>query len=107
MNEDDDSIEVHYNERSQHLELACGPAAFRRILDFLRKESSLDEIVDVPSDSLKWIGITNANAVVERRERARLRDRFALLGCGLVGFVVLFVFVMGVLAIVGLVALPR
>ncbi|MEX2316194.1 MAG: hypothetical protein WD669_03515 [Pirellulales bacterium] len=110
MKQDDDSIEVHFNERGRHLDLVCGPAAFRRILDFLRTEALLDEIVDLPPESapnVKWIGITNENYIVEIRQVSRWRNRFALLGCGLVASLMLFVFVMGIPAIAGLVPLQR
>jgi hypothetical protein len=107
MTDDDDSIEVHFDERRRQLQLECGHTAFIRILESIRTEASLDEIVKLPPNSVKWIGITDASQFVEHRRNNRWRDRLALLGCGAVAFTILFVFIMGILAIAGLVRLPR
>jgi hypothetical protein len=92
-----DDIEVHYDPSRGNLFLACGAEAFARLRDSVIAEARVPEVVNGSLDAVRLIEVTMVPAYTP----SRFRDRAALLGCGLVGFVVLFPFVVGVTTIIG------
>jgi hypothetical protein len=94
-----DDIEVHYNAGSGELSLACGDEAFAQVRDAIIVAAGLEDmgIEGVPA-GVKMVVVEK---VKERKAESRLRDRLALLGCGLVGFALLITLAIGVGRIVG------
>jgi hypothetical protein len=94
-----DDIEVHFDPGRGELSLSCGDEAFTRVRDAVVAAADLGDaaINGVPAGVRAIV----VDRVPPPRSPARLRDRLALLGCGVVGFAVLFVLVVGLGTIAG------
>lgn len=94
-----DDIEVHFDARRSQLILSCGVDAFARVRNAIFVASNLH---DVPDDVVP----TGVELIVIMRgspasPASRRRDRVALFGCAVIGFGLMFVFVVGVATIAG------
>jgi hypothetical protein len=58
---DDDSFEVHYDEKRGHLELACAPKSYRRFRDFVSEE--LADFKEINLDRVREIEILDAHSI--------------------------------------------
>lgn len=95
-----DDIEVHYDANNRELMLSCGSQAFARVRNAVIAASDVGELAieGVPDDVV--------TIVIEQpheppiKSHTRLRDRMALLGCGLVAFGIMSVLAIGVATIV-------
>lgn len=94
-----DDIEIHYDPSRGELSLSCGEEAFVRLRDAVVAAADLGraDIEGVPA-GVRAIVVDQA---LRPKSATRFRDGLALLGCGLVGFVVLFVLAIGIGTIVG------
>jgi hypothetical protein len=83
--------------------LECNGQQFDRIVQML--EAEIERPIGV-GDGHKVHGviISNTDASKPGVSRGSFKDRVALLGCSLVGLALLFVFVIGILAITGVAA---
>ena len=94
-----DDIEVHYDPRRGELSLSCGDKAFARVREAVISAADLGA---APIDGVPaGVRVIVVGEVRPAKPTGRLRDRLALLGCGLVGFAVLFVLVIGLGTIAG------
>jgi hypothetical protein len=93
-----DDIEVHYDPRRGELSLSCGNTAFARLRSAVIAEAAVDKIILGTSDHIRHIEITSVPVV---QPPARFIDRTGLLACGVLGFVLLFVLLVGASTIVG------
>jgi hypothetical protein len=91
-----DDIEAHFDQKSGSLVLSCGTEAFTRLAAVVIAEVGGNEVVFNSPESLRWIEISTKPCP---RRQSYLRDRLALLGCGLVVLVVFFVLAVGVMTI--------
>ncbi len=89
-------IEIH--RTNAELCISCGDETFARLRNAVIKEACLAEETSGPFADLWQITIAKRQPHVQP---SRLRDRIGLLGCAIVGFAILFVFVAGVAAIAG------
>ena len=62
---DDDSFEVHYDEKRGHLELACAPKSYKKFRDFIFEE--LADFEDINLDRVREIEILDAYTISDRR----------------------------------------
>jgi hypothetical protein len=92
-----DDIEVHYDSKPGEVFLSCGSEAFARLREAVLVEAQVAEVVDSPVTNVRLIEIVAAPSL---RPPKRWHDRLALLGCGLAGFVIMFVFIAGIGTIV-------
>lgn len=90
-----DDIEVHCYPDDGQVTLTCGSGAFARVWAAVVAEAG--PIAGAPA----VVRVLLVERVTPPRPPARWRDRLGLLGCGVVGFVLLFVFVTGVGTIAG------
>ena len=85
------------------LVLECNGQQFDRIVQMLEAEIERP-IGNVDGHKVHGLIISNKDAPKPGVSKGRFKDRVALLGCSLMGFVLLFVFVVGILAITGVTA---
>lgn len=90
-----DDIEVHCYPDDGQVTLTCGTEAFARVWAAVVAEAGP---IDGAPPAVRVVLIER---VPPPRPSAQWRDRLGLLGCGVVGFVLLFVFVIGVGTIAG------
>ena len=97
-----DDIEVIYDQRSGYLSLSCNAEGFARLRDLVASQPTVTEMITGPVSTIQVIEITEKMAA---RPFATIPDRVALWGCGLMcgllGFVLMFIFVIGVGTIIG------
>ena len=93
-----DDIEVHYDQKSGSLVLSCGTEAFAVLAALVIAEIGGTEVAFNSPESLRWIEIST---MPSPHRPSYLRDRLAMMGCALVGFVVFFVLAVGVMTIAG------
>ena len=89
-----DDIEVHLNPDDGQVTLTCGTEAFARVWAAVVAEAG-------PIGAPPAVRVVLIEQVLLPRPLAQWQDRLALLGCGVVGFVLLFVFVIGIGTIAG------
>jgi len=87
-------IEVHLNPDAGQVTLTCGTEAFARVRAAVVAEAG-------PIGAPPAVRVVLIEQVLLPRPLAQWQDRLALLGCGVVGFVLLFVFVIGIGTIAG------
>lgn len=87
-----EGIEVHFEPKRGYLELSCGSEAFARLRDALVEASEFE----VPIDGIRLIVVEEIPRI---QPAGRLRDRLALVGCGILATAVVFVFAVGVATI--------
>jgi hypothetical protein len=90
-----DDIEVHFHPHPGQVTLTCGDEAFARLWELVADAAGP---IDGAPASVRVVLIER---VPPAPPRTRWRDRLGLLGCGVVGFVILFVLVTGVGTIAG------
>ena len=88
-----DDIEVHCYPDDGQVTLTCGTEAFARVWAAVVAEAG-------PIGAPPAVRVVLIEQVLPR-PLAQWQDRLALLGCGVVGFVLLFVFVIGIGTIAG------
>lgn len=95
-----DDIEIHFNQPRGLLELACGDDAFARVREAVIAEAGASDAIGGDPDAvcLMFIG---RKAVPSAEPASQLRDQIALLGCGLVAFMFLFLLLVGAATIAG------
>ena len=90
-----DDIEIHCYPQQGQITLTCGDEAFDRMWAMIVAEAG-------PIDnSPAAVRVVLIERVPPAPPPTRWRDRLWLLGCGTVGFVILFVLAMGVGTIAG------
>jgi len=89
-----DDIEVHCYPDDGQVTLTCGTEAFARVWAAVVAEAG-------PIGAPPAVRVVLIERVLLPRPLAQWRDPLALLGCGVVGFVLLFVFVIGIGTIAG------
>ena len=89
-----DDIEVHLNPDHGQVTLTCGTEAFARVWAAVVAEAG-------PIGAPPAVRVVLIEKVLLPRPLAQWQDRPGLLGCGVVGFVLLFVFVIGIGTIAG------
>ncbi|MCY2970506.1 MAG: hypothetical protein NTZ30_07545 [Planctomycetota bacterium] len=89
-----DDIEVHCYPDDGQGTLTCGTEAFARVWAAVVAEAG-------PIGAPPAVRVVLIERVLLPRPLAQWQDRLALLGCGVVGFVLLFVFVIGIGTIAG------
>ena len=92
-----DDIEVHLNPDDGQVTLTCGTEAFARVWAAVVAEAGP---IDGAPPAVRVVLIERVLLPRPARWRSG-QDRLALLGCGVVGFVLLFVFVIGIGTIAG------
>jgi hypothetical protein len=93
-----DDIEIHLEPKQGAWCLACGDEAFARLRDaVVEAVGSPDLFGDFPAE-VRDIAI---HKVQSTPPSSRLVGGFAFIGCACVGFLILFVMVVGVATIVG------
>lgn len=95
----DDEIQVAWHPEFGSLYLNCSPESFAllatRILEQVPNASEIE------LREIKGIEIRDREARKPTKMESR-RDRIALLGCGVVGFVLLFIFILGLIEVISL-----
>jgi hypothetical protein len=95
----DEGIEVHFDAKHGALYLACSEKSFARLRDVVVEEAGVSEIIgEFARAEVRDIAVHKIRSAAKPTQ---LGDSFALIGCALVGFAVLFVIVVGVATIVG------
>ena len=85
------------------LVLECNGQQFDRIVQML--EAEIERPIGVVGGrKVHGLIISNTDALKPSVSKGHFKDRVALLGCSLVGLALLFVFVVGILAITGVTA---
>ncbi len=92
-----DDIEVHLNPDDGQVTLTCGTEAFARVWAAVVAEAGP---IDGAPPAVRVVLIERVLLPRPARWRSG-QDPLALLGCGVVGFVLLFVFVIGIGTIAG------
>jgi hypothetical protein len=83
-------------------------SAFDEVVKLIQEKSVDEEISEIQPNAVFEIVVDDASRFRPESPRSMYwKDRVGLFGCALVAAVVIFVFVMGILAICGLIALPR
>ncbi len=100
--------DLDFHDCNGSLLIALEQPDVERVVRLLQRESDSPDLADVDPSDIHRIVIEEVSAR-NRRLRAQRgwKDRIALVTCGVVAFAFLFVFVIGLAAIVGLVPLPR
>jgi hypothetical protein len=93
----DESIEIHFDERRGHLELACGADAFKSFRNFA--ENELKDFPDIEFDKVSTIEILDTAAFVARRDSNR--NRWLSYGCCIIALILFGVISIGVRTIIG------
>ena len=93
-----EGIEVLCETSHGSLWLSCPEQVFVRLRDTIISEPTISGLVGESRDAIQHIEISLAPA---ERPATRVRDRIALVACGTITFVLLFVFAAGVMAIIG------
>jgi hypothetical protein len=91
-----EGTEVHYVPSGGYLYLAFRKDEFARIRDLLIAEAEVAQFVNEQPELVYSIEIT---VIPEKKPSFRMRDRIALLGCGLIGCIAIFVWIVGVTTI--------
>jgi hypothetical protein len=86
-----DDIEVRFDDG--HLTLSCGEDAFARLRAAVIAQSDAAASLEGGSDAVRYIVVRPM--VVPIESSTSRYDRVALLGCGLVGFAILFLLLVG------------
>jgi hypothetical protein len=94
-----DDIEVHFDPRDGRLWLICGDEAFTRVLNAALNEANIAEFeIEWVPDAVQSLEVYKSPSP---QPPAGMSDRVMLVGCGLIGFVILFLMVIGVGALAG------
>lgn len=94
-----DDIDMHFDSRRGELSLSCSPEAFARVRDAVAAAADLNTTaIDGVPAAVRFIVVREVQPI---KPRARFGDRLALVGCGVVTFVILFVLIVGLGTIVG------
>jgi len=91
-------IEVHHEPGRGQVYLRCAPETFTRLRDLLLAEAG---VADTGGRLANRMVIVEILASPVAPPPMRRRDKWPLLGCGVVGCAVLFVFATGVATIAG------
>ena len=94
-----DDIEVHFDDRNGRLWLNCGDEAFTRVLNVVLSEVDIYdlEIEGIP-DAVTSLEVYQAPPPPRP---TGVLDRVLLAGCGLIGFVILFLVAIGIRTLAG------
>jgi hypothetical protein len=98
-----DDIEVHFDPARGDLTLNCGAEAFDRIRRTVCAEAGLSEVAGHPPESVRYIEVVSSPVVPEARG---LWQAALWLGCVAVAAALVFVFGVGVVAVVKWLAVP-
>jgi len=93
-----DDIQVHYYPERGELFLSCDTEAFSRLCDLVVAASGVAD--DLGNNKPRYVQFVDASIGISP-SASWIRDRLALFGCSFVGFLVMFVFVIGVMSIIG------
>jgi len=108
MGKEFDNLLVEFLDYQGLLVVGLNRSTFERVFKALQDESSLQEIAEIDSNEVHEIQITDLSEVKSVRSAAGWsKDRVALYGCGILAFVIIFVFIIGIIAILGIIPLPR
>lgn len=108
MSEKDDNSIVAFTDNYGRLIVKLERPLFESVIKHVQDESSLQELVEIDSKEVRELVVIDASQFRQsNRYSSGLKDKVALFGCGVIGFAVLFVFVIGIFAISGFVPLPR
>jgi len=80
---------------------------FERILKLVQELADSEELSEVEVSEVWQLFICDSSRCPKPVPSSWWRDRMLLVGCAIVAFILLFVLMMGILAISGLVRLPR
>jgi hypothetical protein len=108
MPEKDNNSIVAFTDNYGRLIVKLERPVFESVIKHVQDESSLQELTEIDSREVRELVVIDASQFSQsNRYSSGWKDRLALLGCGVIGFAVLFVFVIGIFAISGFVPLPR
>jgi hypothetical protein len=92
-----DEIEIHFDPARGDLTLTCGEVGFDRLRRAVCAEAGFEEICGHATDCVQQIDIVSPPLVPKG---GRFGQAVVLLGCTVVGAALLFVFGVGVVAVV-------
>ena len=104
----DNSNKFEFHDHSGWLFVSLERPRFERVFKAVQENAGISDITELHPAEVSEILIRD-----ESRQQATSpqsiwwKDRLFLIGCGILTFVIVFVLVMGVLAIWGIVSLPR
>lgn len=84
-NHKDETIEIHWDERSGYLSLACGEDAFERFRQVVKQE--LKCLPEISVDQVVTVEISDTRKIVARRDSPRGWLWFALIAAALFAIV--------------------
>jgi hypothetical protein len=105
--ERDNLTEFEFHDYRGWLFVSLERAAFEKVFKALQQNAEGGEISEIDISEVWQILVYDSSRNPKSSPRSRWKDRLLLFGYGLVAFLVAFVLVMGILAIIGLVPLPR
>ena len=95
----DDEVEVQWHADHNWLQLRCESEAYSRLVQTVVDQVQLPQ--EVARSEIHVIEISDRNCTVDTSTPQGWRDRVALLGCALVGFLLCFAMLAGIATIAG------
>jgi hypothetical protein len=96
-----DDVEVHFDERFGSLRLNCSGETFARVLNAVLSEANIQAFeLDGVFDAVESLEVYQSPPATSSPPTG-VWDRVILIGCGMVGFVILFLLVIGLGTLAG------
>ena len=107
MTESHKAIDFEFRDDRGWLFVSRERSAFEQVLKEVQQQSKVSDISEIDAREVRELLIYDSSHHPKRDQAsARWKDRLMLIGCGIVAFIVAFVFLMGIWAIFGLAKLP-
>lgn len=104
MADDDDNIQIDYDDEFKSLRLICGRLSFARMKSVIQQNVATEELRDIPLNTVSFISINNVNSLADTPKPLPWWSlQLFKIGCGLIVFAILFILTAGVLALFGVI----
>lgn len=108
MDDENTNRLLQFLDYEGQLHVGLNRETFEHIFQELRRASESSEIAEIDIDEVHEIAISDLSRFKHNRNANNgWKDKIALWGCGIVAFLVLLFFILGIIAVLGIIPLPR
>ncbi len=104
MADDDDSVQIDYDDELKYLRLVCGPSSFARMKSVIQQNVPSEELRDIPLNTVSFISINDVNSLADASKPLPWWTlQMFKFGCGLIALAAMFILTAGVLSLFGII----
>jgi hypothetical protein len=102
-----DGAEFEFHDDRARLFVWLDGPAFERVFRAVQESARIQDVTEIDVSEVWELWVADSSRRPKPVTSSWWKDRVILFGCGFAAFIILFLMVFGILAIVGLLPLPR